>query len=139
MRYLAIDLGARRTGLALGSDETGVVTPLEVIDVPSGPRLIDALVKAIEANRPDAVVIGLPVNMDGTEGPAAKNVRATGGTLHARCGAVIHYQDERLSSHAAEEHLKQSGKTHEQKRRLRDALAAGEILRQFLDERDDPA
>ena len=48
MRYLAIDLGERRTGLAVGDDQTGVVTPLSVLELPRGGALIDALVKALK-------------------------------------------------------------------------------------------
>ncbi len=53
MRYLAIDLGGKRTGLAVGDDETGVVTPLRVVEVPRGEALLAAIVAAIEAHGPD--------------------------------------------------------------------------------------
>ncbi|MFM8817470.1 MAG: RuvX/YqgF family protein [Phycisphaerales bacterium] len=75
MRYLAIDLGAKRTGLAAGDDVVRLVQPVEVIDVPRGPALADALARAVERHGPDAVVIGLPLNMDGSEGAAAAEVR----------------------------------------------------------------
>jgi len=135
MRYLAIDLGDKRTGIAVGSDGPGIVSPLTVLEIPAGPRLLEAVVKVIDEQDPGAVVIGLPLNMDGTEGPSARAARQFGDAVARAAELPIHFQDERLTSHAAEENLKQSGRTHRQKKEIRDALAAAEILRDFLNAR----
>ena len=133
MRYLCIDLGEKRTGLALGDDETRLVSPLDVIVAPrSNATFMAALLTVIEQQKPDALVIGLPINMDGSEGPAAKSVRSFGDSLSEKSRLPIHFQDERLTSHAADQRMAQSGRTHKQKKELRDALAAAEILRDFL-------
>ncbi|MHC5023134.1 MAG: Holliday junction resolvase RuvX [Planctomycetota bacterium] len=132
MLLLALDLGDRRTGVATGDDVTGVVTPLRVIEAVPGPPLLDALAPIVEAHAPDAIVLGLPLNMDGTEGEPAKRARAFAAALVERCGRPVHLQDERLTSFAAEEHLAGSGRTRGQKKKLRDALAAAEILRDYL-------
>ncbi len=132
MRYLAIDLGAKRTGLASGDSIIGLVQPLKVLDVPQGDRLIEALAKAIDDIGPNRVVVGLPINMDGSEGPASRSVRAIGALLEARTKVPVDYQDERLTSFAAESHLDRSGRTHKEKKEIRDALAAAEILRDYL-------
>jgi len=105
---------------------------LEVVAAPFGPPLTLAILKVIERERPDALVLGLPVNMDDTEGPAAARVRAFGAELAATTNIPVHFQDERLTSFAAEQHLSGSGRTRGAKKRLRDALAAAEILREFL-------
>lgn len=131
MRYLAIDLGDKRTGVAVGDDGTRLVSPLEVIAVPRS-RIMESLLEVIDKQGPGALVIGLPLNMDGTEGPQAQLARELGHQLAAATKLPVHFQDERLSSYAAEEHLKGSGRTHKQKKQLRDALAAAEILRDFL-------
>ena len=133
MRFLAIDLGDKRTGLAIGDDETRIASPLTVIEVARGDVLIDAIADSIKEHGPDEIVIGLPLNMDGTEGPQAKLVRDFGEQLRTRCGLELHYHDERLTSFAADQQMAGSGRTHKQKKRLRDALAAAEILRDFLD------
>jgi putative Holliday junction resolvase len=133
MRYLAIDLGDRRTGLAVGDDSTGVVSPVAVIEIRRGEALIDAVLAQLHEHEPHAIVIGLPLNMDGTEGDRAKIARVFGEALAQRCTVPIHYQDERLTSFAADERMARSGRTHRQKKELRDALAAAEILRDFLD------
>ena len=87
---------------------------------------------AIEAHDPDEIVLGLPLNMDGTEGSRARRVRDIGRELSQRTDRPIHYQDERLTSYAAEGQLAGSGRTHREKKELHDALAAAEILRDFL-------
>ncbi|MEE8154782.1 MAG: Holliday junction resolvase RuvX [Phycisphaerales bacterium] len=135
MRFLAVDLGDKRTGLAVGDDETNLASPLTVIEVARGDALIDAIADSIKDHAPDAIVLGLPLNMDGTEGSQAKLVREFGEHLHDRCGLEVHYHDERLTSFAADQQMARSGRTHKQKKRLRDALAATEILRDFLDGR----
>jgi putative Holliday junction resolvase len=132
MRFLCLDLGDKRTGVATGDDETGVVTPVGVLQVPRGERLIAEVLSAIEAHGPEAIVLGLPLNMDDTEGPRAKLVRDFGRQLEARIDRPVHFQDERLTSHAAEGQLAGSGRTHREKKERRDALAAAEILRDFL-------
>ncbi|MDY7110391.1 MAG: Holliday junction resolvase RuvX [Planctomycetota bacterium] len=135
MRYLAIDLGDRRTGLAVGDDSTGLVSPVAVIEIRRGEALVDAVLAQIHEHEPDAIVIGLPLNMDGTEGDRAKIAHEFGESIAQRCTQPIHYQDERLTSFAADERMARSGRTHRQKKELRDALAAAEILRDFIDAR----
>ena len=132
MRYLAVDLGAKRTGLAAGDDVLRLVQPVEVIEVPRGPALEAALARAIERHGPDALVVGLPLNMDGSEGAAAADARAFGAALGARTGLTVHFHDERLSSFEADQRMAHSGRTHREKKQLRDALAACAILEAFL-------
>jgi len=138
MRYLAVDLGRKRTGIAVGDSITGVVTPIEVLQVEDdgGNALIAAIVAVCvehlgESGRGE-VVIGLPLNMDGSDGPEAIRARAYGRVLSERTGRVVHYMDERLTSVQAEWELSGSGLTHGQKKARRDALAAAAILRDFL-------
>lgn len=134
MRYLAIDLGDRRTGLASGDDESQIVSAVGVIELPMKPGelLLDALVAATRDHEPDELVVGLPYNMDGTEGPRAKLVRAFAERLASRLSLPVRYQDERLTSVQADWEMARSGMTHKQKKQKRDALAAAAILRDYL-------
>ena len=132
MRYLAVDLGAKRTGLAAGDDVLRIVQPVEVLQVPRGPALMDALAKAVDRHGPDALVVGLPINMDGSEGAGAREAREFGALLAARVGIPVRFQDERLSSFEADQRMAQSGRTHREKKELRDALAACAILEAYL-------
>ena len=132
LRYLSIDLGDKRTGIAAGDDVTGIITPLQVLAV-AHTQVMDELLKVIAAHKPDAIVLGLPLNADGSDSPAAKKARLFGEALAHRAALPLHFQDERLTSYAADQSMAQSGRTHKRKKELRDALAAGEILRDYLD------
>lgn len=140
MRYLCIDLGDKRTGIAVGDDVTRLATPVEVLEVPvatnGGEALLAAISKAIDEQiGPGAgeLVFGLPLNMDDTEGPRAKIVRAFAARVGERTKRVVHFHDERLSSASADWTMSRSGLTHQQKKQRRDALAAAAILRDFLE------
>ncbi len=140
MRYLAIDLGDKRTGFAAGDDVVWLVQPLSVVEAPTRALQVKAALRAIDEYGPDRIVVGLPFNMDGTEGPRAKLVREFAAELerafradrgpHARFSLDFH--DERLSSFDAEQRLNRTGRTHGEKKALRDALAACAILEDYL-------
>lgn len=138
MRYLCIDLGDKRTGLAVGDDLTRLASPVGLLEVPrereGGSALMAAIEQALEEQLGpgDELVIGLPLNMDGSEGPRAKLVRAFAASLATRTGRRIHCHDERLSSVEADRQMARTGLTHKQKKRRRDSLAAAAILRDFL-------
>ena len=132
MRYLAIDLGGKRTGLAVGSDAVSIVSPLDVVQGRDDAARLVGIAKAIDAHGPDALVIGLPLNMDDSEGPAAAKVRAFAGMLEQRFQLPVHFVDERLSSFEADEAL--AGRTRAERRKTagQDAIAAKLILERFL-------
>ncbi|MEM1328933.1 MAG: Holliday junction resolvase RuvX [Planctomycetota bacterium] len=141
MRFLAIDLGDRRTGLAVGDTYTGLAGPAGVLEVPrdrdGGLALLRALDDAIEehlgpSHMPGGLVLGLPLHMDGSESPRAKLARAFAETLKERTGRTVYLQDERLTSIEADERMARTGMTHKQKKRKRDALAAAAMLTEFL-------
>jgi len=141
VRYLSIDLGDKRTGLAAGDAITRIATPLIVLEVPiaerAGEALLDAIGRAIDdqlgpPSSRGELVIGLPFNMDGTEGPRAKLVREFAARLARRVPRPIHFQDERLTSAAADWSMARSGLTRQQKKDRRDALAAATLLQDFL-------
>jgi len=141
MRYLAIDLGNKRTGFALGDSITRVVTPVAVVEVGksenSGKSLVRAVIGTIAAHLGPpsagvALVIGLPLNMDGSEGPASKGVRAFASEITAIAPYTVHFQDERLTTVEADWSMARSGLSRGQKKARRDALAAAAILRDFL-------
>lgn len=140
MRYLAIDLGDKRTGLAVGDDETRLATPLNVIRAPIAPpdRLLDAIARTVDEQGAGEIVIGLPLNMDDTESARSRQTRAFGKLASDRLGLPIHFEDERLSSASADWSLAQTGWTREQKKNRRDALAAAAILQTFFARQNEP-
>lgn len=134
VRYLAIDLGDKRTGLAAGDDETCIATPLLVVRSPSAPadRLLAAIARAADEQGAEAIVLGLPLNMDGTESARSRQTRAFGQLVSDCLGLPIHYEDERLTSASADWSMAQSGWTRGQKKNRRDAIAAAAILQTFF-------
>jgi len=132
MRYLAVDLGDRRTGLAIGDDELKMAQPVCVLEISMGPRLIEKILTSLSDQDAQALVMGLPLNMDDSASGRVDITNTFVDQLRQKTDVPIYFQDERLTSVAAEEHLSQSGKTHKQKKKLRDALAAAEILNDFL-------
>ncbi len=136
-RYLAIDLGDQRTGLALGDSVMRIASPLEVIEVPrargEGEALLVAIVGAAKSSGATALVVGLPLNMDGSEGQRSVIARAMATRLGAATGLLVHFQDERLSTARADWQMARSGMTRGKKKSRRDALAAAGILQDFLE------
>ena len=137
MRYLGIDFGDKRTGLAVGDDLTCIASPLNVIYAGNQEQCISQIGEVIDQHAPDALVVGLPLNMDESEGPAAAKIRALAGRLAEQFDMVVHLVDERLSSEAANDKMSRTGLTRGQKKARRDALAAAAILQDFLDEKPE--
>jgi putative Holliday junction resolvase len=132
MRYLAIDHGEKRTGLAVGSDATGIVTPVGVIVTASDSERMRQIAMVIAEHAIDEIVLGWPLNMDGSEGPAAQRARALKGFIEQRHGIPVSLMDERLTTAVADEQMAGRGLTRGRKKEWRDALAAATILRDFL-------
>ena len=132
IRYLGVDLGARRIGLAL-SEPGGIVSPLAVLPAGAGAdenaRAIREVARKYAA---EAIVIGLPLNMDGTEGPQAKLSRALAEAISRLSPLPVHLYDERLTSHAADRRLIGRDLTRKKKKARQDAVAAQILLESFL-------
>lgn len=138
LRTLAIDLGDRRIGLALSDEGGHFATPVDVLQITDTAQAIDPIIALIKKESVHRLVLGLPLNMDGTIGPRAKLTVAWAKTLTEKTGIPVIYIDERLSSFAADQVLsdrKRAGEklTHQKKKSQRDALAAAIILQSFLD------
>ena len=143
MRTLAIDLGDRRVGLALSDAGGKLATPLEVISVRSADGAIARILAIIQQESVHRIVIGLPLNMDDTLGPAARSAIDWGKNLATKTRLPVIFIDERLSSFAAEQTLatqKRAGRklTRKKKKESLDALAAADFLQAFLDGRTPP-
>ncbi|MEH6357769.1 MAG: Holliday junction resolvase RuvX [Pseudomonadales bacterium] len=107
-RILAFDFGTHRIGVAFGQELTGTATPLAIIPARDGVPDWQTIAKLVEEWLPDAFVVGMPLNMDGSEGPITPRARKFGNRLHGRFHRPIHSMDERLSSVEAREKLHDS-------------------------------
>ena len=132
MRYLAIDHGLKRTGLAICDASEVIASPLCVL---RGQKdLCSKIAQIVAKQEVEAIVLGLPLNMDGSEGSQAAKVKAFAQQLAHQVRIPIHLHDERLSSFGAQERLESMDLSKAKKRDLLDAVAAAEILRSFLDQ-----
>ncbi|HEX4795342.1 MAG TPA: Holliday junction resolvase RuvX [Humisphaera sp.] len=143
MRTLAIDLGTRRVGLALSDEGGRFATPLDVIEVSSPEHAVNQIIPVIKREGVQRLVVGVPLNMDGTIGPAARDAAKWGRELSTRCNIPLVLLDERLSSFDAEQQLierKRGGEkiTRQAKKRRLDAIAAAGFLQAFLDGKIQP-
>ena len=141
MRILAIDLGDQRTGLARADRITSIASPSGLVEVPiehdDGKRLLDALAQEIATEPSDCeILIGLPLNMDYTVGPRAKLVKDFAQRLADLSRRSIILVDERRTSVAADSKMSQTGLTHKQKKKRRDAIAAAAIAELYLSDPD---
>lgn len=130
-RVVAIDYGRKRIGVA-GCDALGItVQPLETIHGEPSAAIakIVAICREREAER---IVVGLPLNMNGTEGEIAAEVRRFGDKLGVAAQLPVEYSDERLTSWSAEQDLRSFKKKVRRKKGLIDAMAAVAILRDWL-------
>ena len=133
MKIMAIDLGDAHTGVAF-SDLTGFIAGrCFTVHEHGRERLLSALMKAVDEEKPERIVVGLPVNMNGTEGGRAEKCRAFARELENRCGVETVMWDERGTSVTANRILSDAGKKRAKQRARVDALAAGIILQSYLD------
>jgi putative Holliday junction resolvase len=102
---LAVDLGERRIGLAIGDTETGSVRPLATIRRATHGRDAATLTTLCAEHRIDELVVGLPLNSDGSEGPQAALTREWSAVIRTLVGQPLAWRDERLTSASAEERL----------------------------------
>ena len=106
---IAFDFGEKRIGTAVGQTVTRTATPLETIPVRGTKPDWSSIGRLIDAWKPDALVVGLPLNMDGTEQPITAQARRFADRLHERSGLPVHLIDERLSTREAWTRLVESG------------------------------
>lgn len=136
MRVLGIDLGERRIGVAV-SDVTGTLaTPLAVIRR-TGDRQADhrALAAVAAEENVGLVVVGLPLSLDGTLGPAAERVRSETGELAAALAVPVEMWDERLTTVSADRSLRALGRDGRARRQVVDKVAAAVLLQSWLEAR----
>ena len=138
MRTLAVDLGARRVGLAMSDEGGRFATPYEVLQVSSPEQASDAVLRVVAREGVERLVVGLPLNMDDSAGPQARQAAEWGRAIAARSGKPVVFVDERLSSFDAEQQIidrKRGGEriTRQRRKEQLDAIAAATFLQAFLD------
>ncbi|MFP8968181.1 Holliday junction resolvase RuvX [Pokkaliibacter sp. CJK22405] len=129
---LAFDFGAKRIGLAFGQSLTGTASPAGTISARDGIPDWDELGRIVAHWQPDALVVGIPLNMDGSISEMAHRARKFANRLHVRYGLPCFLADERLTSREAKEiHRARGGSSHYRSDPV-DALAAQLIVESWL-------
>lgn len=130
-RWLGIDYGVKRIGVAVGSTDDAITSPVKTIIVSDLRASIEQIASLVRDFQVEGIVVGLPLNMDGTAGRQAAAVEDVALQLAAKTRLDVRMWDERLSSFAADKAL--AGTLTRKKRRARqDAVAAATILKDFL-------
>lgn len=133
-RIVALDPGTVRVGVAV-SDPLGITAqPHSSLDA-RAPDLVDVLAELVAELDADEVVVGLPVSLDGSEGPAAAAARRFAARVAAAVDVPVVLHDERFSSTTAERTMLEAGARRERRRAARDRVAAAVFLQTYLDGR----
>jgi putative Holliday junction resolvase len=125
---LGFDFGMKSIGIAVGQSVSGTANELKPIKAQNGAPNWEALKRIIDEWQPDILVVGLPLNMDGTESELCKPVRRFGNRLHGRFGIETVYSDERLTTREAKAEASLRGRRGSYRDNPVDAIAARLIL-----------
>jgi putative Holliday junction resolvase len=132
-RLLGLDVGTKTIGMALSDVTRSVATPYHTVRRTKFSEDVSAIEAAIEEHDIGGVVIGLPLNLDGSEGPRVQSTRAFARNLAARIAVPILFWDERLSTAAVERHLIEADASRKRRAEVIDRMAAAYILQGALD------
>jgi putative Holliday junction resolvase len=131
---LAFDFGSRWIGVAVGDTETRIANPVGMFEAENPSRRMAEVESLLREWRPERLLVGLPLSMDGSEHEVTRRARRFARQLEARFGLAVDLADERLSSASARESLRESGKAGRRHKQDVHALAAKVILQGYLDE-----
>jgi putative holliday junction resolvase len=139
-RYLGLDLGGRRIGVAVSDIDATLARPLETITVTGQNQALKRICELAAEHEAAGIVIGLPLNMSGSSSAGSKEVEEFADKLRRLCPVPIYFEDERLSSRQAEAVLHSYGKKIKGNKDKIDRISAAIILQSFLDRpQKDPA
>ena len=135
MIIMSVDLGKARTGLALCDKTEFLASPYKVIFEKSPKKLPEKVAEAAKEAKAELIVVGLPKNMDGSEGESARNARAFAAELGKLSGLETVMQDERGTTITAHNFLNDTNTRGKKRKNVVDEVAATIILQDFLDSR----
>lgn len=135
MVILGVDLGKARTGVAVCDKSELLASPVEVVNEHNRERLLERVAQLAKERRAEQIVVGLPRNMDGSEGESAQNARAFGAALAEKTGLPVDFSDERGTTITAHGFLNETNTRGKRRKATVDAVAATIILQDYLDYR----
>ena len=132
-RLLGLDVGTKTIGMALSDVTRSVATPFDTIRRTKFTADAKTIREVVEKNQVGALVIGFPLNLDGSEGPRAQSTRAFARNLAVHVAVPMVFWDERLSTAAVERHLIEADASRKRRAEVVDRMAAAYILQGALD------
>lgn len=135
MVILAVDLGKVRTGVAICDKFEVLASPVEVITEHNREKLVVRIAEICKERKPEMIVLGLPKNMDGSEGESAQAARAFGEMLKEKTGLPLEFGDERGTTITAHGYLNNTDTRGKKRKNVVDAVAATIILEDYLRKR----
>lgn len=132
---MAVDLGKARTGVAICDKGEMLASPIGTITDRSLERVADKIAEYAVQRKAEKLVVGLPKNMDGTEGESAQNARAFAQLLSEKCGLPVYMQDERGTTITAHSFLNATDTRGKKRKQAVDTLSATIILEDYLNKR----
>ncbi len=132
MKVLAVDYGSKRVGLAVGDSLTRVATPLPLVAALDCRGAMAAILKRVGEFEVERIVVGYPLNMDGSRGPACAAVDRFVEALRRRSGLPVLLVDETLTSFEAEEMSKEVQRDFRKRKAFLDSVAAQVILQNYF-------
>lgn len=136
-QLLGFDFGTHNIGVAVGQTITATASPLAALRAKDGQPDWHVVERLINEWQPQRIVVGLPLNMDGTEQPLTQLARKFANRLHGRFGLPVELQDERLTTVAAKEELFARGGFRQLSKDKIDSAAAQLILEDYLSSHSD--
>lgn len=133
MIIMAVDYGDVRTGVAFSDMSETLASPYTVIKESYAPKLAEKLHQLAEEINAEKIVVGLPVNMDGSQGYRCDECKALGDLLREKTGLPVEFQDERLTTVIAHDYLSANNVRGKKRKQAVDAVSAVVILQSYLD------
>ena len=135
MRVMALDIGEKRIGIAISDPQMRVATPLTVLEAGQVERGEKTFTRLLEDWEPELFLCGLPLSLNGEEGPQAQRIKSIAQGVSERFGIPVEFTDERLSSREAKRILREEGHDERSMRGKIDMIAASVFLQAWLDEK----
>ena len=133
MKILGIDYGDKRTGVAISDNNLILASNYTTIESGHAPKVCEQILEIIKKEGVEKLVLGLPLNMDGSEGPRAEKTRVFAAMLAENFEGEIIFRDERLTTVSATYFLNETDKRGKKRKALVDRIAASIILQSYLD------
>lgn len=133
MKFIALDVGQKRIGVATCDRLEIAATPHSIVK--AGKKAVAEVLEIIKSDDVEGIVIGLPVSFDGKERESCERARAFKNLLAEVCDLPIEFADEKLTTKLAEDSLISAGMRRDNRKKVRDAVAASIILQTYIDTR----